>query len=193
MDRRLHLCVDGGGLALCRRRHRSVLPARGRLVDEHRNDSTARHRRSGDGNLATWQARRAAASLRSWQSIQQRAVPAADGGSWCRLLDEPLGQCLGQCSDGELLLLAQDRTNSAQDVPFTGRGEGRCVRLHRMLLQSETPALDDRLYEPYGIREAGGISLGGCQPNRVQASAFELSLGNTPQVLNRTRPEFDRT
>src|SRR5665213_1617295 len=79
MDRRLHLCVDGGGLALCRRRHRSVLPARGRLVDEHRNDSTARHRRSGDGNLATWQARRAAASLRSWQSIQQRAVPADDG------------------------------------------------------------------------------------------------------------------
>jgi hypothetical protein len=31
-------------------------------------------------------------------------------------------------------------------------------------------SLDDRLYEPYGVREAGGISLGGCQPNRVQAN-----------------------
>ena len=34
MDRRLHLCLDSGGLALCGCRHRSVLPARGRLVDE---------------------------------------------------------------------------------------------------------------------------------------------------------------
>ena len=52
----------------------------------------------------------------------------------------------------------------------TGRGQGRRVRLHRALLQSETPALDDRISEPYGVREAGGISLGGCQPNRVQAN-----------------------
>ena len=27
------------------------------------------------------------------------------------------------------------------------------------------------LYEPYGVRTAGWISLGGCQPNRVQASS----------------------
>ena len=33
------------------------------------------------------------------------------------LLDEPLGQRLGQRGDGELLLLAQDRTDSAQNVP----------------------------------------------------------------------------
>ena len=37
-----------------------------------------------------------------------------------------------------------------------------------MLLQSETPALDDRIFEPYGVRAAGWISLSGCQPNRVQ-------------------------
>ena len=43
------------------------------------------------------------------------------------------------------------------------------LRLYRALLQSETQALDDRLYESYGVREAGGISLGGCQQNRVQA------------------------
>jgi hypothetical protein len=36
-------------------------------------------------------------------------------------------------------------------------------------LQSETQALDDRILEPYGVREPGGISLGGCHTNRVQA------------------------
>src|ERR1019366_4335946 len=34
----------------------------------------------------------------------------------------------------------------------------------------ETQTLDDRLYEPYGVREAGWISLSGSQPNRQQAS-----------------------
>jgi hypothetical protein len=36
--------------------------------------------------------------------IHQRAVPTADDGSRRRLLDEPLGQRVGQCGDGELLL-----------------------------------------------------------------------------------------
>src|SRR3954447_7805449 len=95
---------------------------RGRLVDERRHDGPARHRRSRDGDLATRQARCAAASLRSRQPIQQRTVPAADDGSRCGLLDEPLGQCLGQCSEGELLLLAEDRAYCAQNVPNTRRG-----------------------------------------------------------------------
>ena len=34
MDRRLHVCVDSGRLALCGGCHRSVLPACGRMVDE---------------------------------------------------------------------------------------------------------------------------------------------------------------
>jgi transposase InsO family protein len=63
--------------------------------------------------------------------------------------------------------LKTERT--AQGVPVTGLGKGRRVRLHRALLQSETPALDDRLFEPYGVRETGWISLSGCQPNWVQA------------------------
>ena len=54
--------------------------------------------------------------------------------------------------------------------------KSRCVRLHRALLQSETPALDDRISEPDGVRTAGGISLGGCQPNRVQASPADDTL-----------------
>src|SRR4051812_12088139 len=34
--------------------------------------------------------------------------------SRCRLFDEPIGQHLGQRRHGELLLVAQDRANSAQ-------------------------------------------------------------------------------
>ena len=34
-------------------------------------------------------------------AIHQRAVPEADGRSRRHLLDEPLGQRLGQCRDGE--------------------------------------------------------------------------------------------
>src|SRR6476646_848609 len=91
MDRRLHLCLDGRRLALCGCRHRSVLSTRGRLVDECRDDSAARHRCLGDGDLATRQARCTAASLGSRQPIHQRAIPEADGRSRRHLLDEPLG------------------------------------------------------------------------------------------------------
>ena len=38
-------------------------------------------------------------------------------------------------------------------VPHAGRGQGRRVRLHRALLQSETQALDDRLSQPDGVRD----------------------------------------
>src|SRR5271167_1067491 len=73
-----------------------------------------------------------------------------------------------QRGDGELLLVVEDRADSAQNVPNQGRRQGRRLRLHRALLQSETPALDDRIFKSYGVRAAGGISLSGCQPNRVQ-------------------------
>src|SRR5450759_2020445 len=36
---------------------------------------------------------------------------------------------------------------------------------------SETQAFDDRIFEPYGVRKTGWISLSGCQPNRVQLTA----------------------
>src|SRR5262245_58122823 len=49
------------------------------------------------------------------------------------------------------------------------RRKGRRVRLHRALLQSKTQALEDRLYEPHGVREASWISSSRCHPNRVQA------------------------
>ena len=95
MDRGLRLCLDRGRMALRRSRHRSVLAARGRLVDERGHDGPARHRRSGDGDLAARQARCAAASLRSRQPIQQRTVPAANGRSRRHLLNKPLRTMFG--------------------------------------------------------------------------------------------------
>ena len=52
MDCRLHLYLDGGGLALRGRGDRPVLAPGGRLVDERGDDRSARHRRAGDGDLA---------------------------------------------------------------------------------------------------------------------------------------------
>jgi hypothetical protein len=92
MDCGLHICLDDRRLALRGRGHRSLLPARCRLVDECGDDGTARHRCLGDGDLATGQTRCATASLRSRQPIHQRAGPAAHGRSRRRLLDELIGQ-----------------------------------------------------------------------------------------------------
>ena len=54
----------------------------------------------------------------------------ADGRQRRRLLDEPIRQRVGQRCHGELLLVAQDRTDSAQNVSNEGRSQSRCVRLH---------------------------------------------------------------
>ncbi len=66
MGRGLHIHMDRRGLALRGGGPRSLLPPRRRLGACH-------------GDLATGQARCAAASLRSRQPIYQRAVPAPDG------------------------------------------------------------------------------------------------------------------
>jgi hypothetical protein len=60
------------------------------------------------------------------------------------------------------------------------RSESVCVRLRRTLLQSKTPAFDDRISEPYGVRTEGRISLSACQRNRVQAKA--MSHGSQAQL-----------
>ncbi|MGY3292109.1 transposase InsO family protein [Bradyrhizobium sp. LM3.6] len=93
----------------------------------------------------------------------------------------------------------KDRANSAQSVPVTQRGQGRRVRLHRALLQSEAKAFDDRISEPYGVRTEGWISLSRCQQNRVQltfgiawANSFLASGRSTLQSRQILAPSFDR-
>ena len=84
------------------------------------------------------------------------------------LLDEPVWQLLGQCGDGELLLLAQDRAHPGESLPNARSGPRRCVRLYRALLQSETSTLDAGISQPDGIRKESHGSLSGCPLNRQQ-------------------------
>jgi putative transposase len=77
----------------------------------------------------------------------------------------------GERGDGELLLLAEDGTDSAEDVPDTRRSEGRRVRRHRVLLQSKATSLDARLSQPDCVRGTGGVSLGRRPRNRGQPTA----------------------
>ena len=58
------------------------------------------------------------------------------------LLDEPKGQLLGQCPDGELVQQLQERAGPWHPVHDTRRNEVDGIRIHRDLLQSEAPALD---------------------------------------------------
>ena len=72
---RLYLHLDGGRLALCRRRAGPVLPARCRLVREGGPGCLTGHGRAHDGRLAPRQGRRAAPSFRYHR--RQPALPAA--------------------------------------------------------------------------------------------------------------------
>src|SRR4051812_7676524 len=52
------------------------------------------------------------------------------------LLDEPVRRRLGQRCNGELLLLAENRTDRAKNLPHAQPCKAGCGRLHRALLQS---------------------------------------------------------
>ena len=148
VDRRLYLHLDGRGLALSGGRHRPVLAPGGRLVDERQHDSAIGCGCPVDGHLAARQAGCPDASLGSGQPICQRTVPALDGRQRHRLQYEPVWQCLGQCGDGELFLVVEDRAHRAQNLSQQERGQSRCVRLHRAVLQRDPPSLDDRIPQP---------------------------------------------
>jgi hypothetical protein len=53
---------------------------------------------------------------RPGQPIYERTVPALDGRSRHHLSDEPVRQRLGQCCDGELILVAENRADSPQGL-----------------------------------------------------------------------------
>src|SRR3954447_14423054 len=57
------------------------------------------------------------------------------------------------------------------------RQEPTCS-IHRTLLQREASSLGDWISEPYGVRDQGWISLGGCHPNRVQANPLPHRAGS---------------
>jgi transposase InsO family protein len=62
---------------------------------------------------------------------------------------------------------------------------------YRALLQSETPALDDWIFKPYGVRAEGRISLSGCQPNRVRLRPRQELQKSPGQVSRFCRMHFE--
>ena len=69
--------------------------------------------------MAVWRRGKADALLHHSDQGSQydlRAVPAPAAGPWHHLLDEPGRQCLGQLGDGELLFIAEDRTDRPQGL-----------------------------------------------------------------------------
>src|SRR6266446_252013 len=59
-----------------------------------------------------------------------------------------------------------------------------------VVVQSEAPALDDRLYESHGVREAGWISLSGCLRNRVQLKFEQFGEDERLAFLGDARGQF---
>lgn len=104
----LHLHLDGGRLAL---RGCGDRPVSRRVVGwsmKAEMTSQLGHGCADDGALAARPAQGAASPLRSRIAIHERPVPAPHDRAGRHLFDEPIRQLLGQCGDGELLLLAED-------------------------------------------------------------------------------------
>ena len=133
-------------------------------------DASAGHGRADDGRLATRKGRRAASSFGPGIAIHKRAVSTASGRQRHHLLDEPGRQRLGQLGDGELLLVAEDRTHGPQSLPHPRRSPCRRVRLHRALLQPAQTAFETGLSQPHGVRGPRYASLTCCPRNRQQAT-----------------------
>src|SRR5215813_6331976 len=74
---------------------------------------------------------------------------------------------------------------TATPAPLRKNSGKYILAQHRALLQFETQALQDRLYESHGVREASWISLSGCHPNRVQASLRKHPIELEVQPLSR--------
>ena len=87
----------------------------------------------------------------------------------------------GQRGDGELL--AQNRAHRPQGLSNPRLGQGRCVRLHRALLQPETTTLDDRLPQPRGVRKGRYVSLTACPRNRQQLKGLASISSDVSLIL----------
>jgi hypothetical protein len=170
MDCRLHVYLDSGRVAVCGRGGGSVLAT---VVGWSMSAAMTAQLVTDALVMAIWRRGKPDALMHHSDRGSQYtsgAIPAADDRSRRHLLNEPLGQRLGQCCHGELLLVAQNRADRAEDVQEQRRGQGRRVRLYRAVLQSETPAFDDRISKPYGVRAQSRIRLSRCHPNRVRAT-----------------------
>ena len=133
------------------------------------NDGAAGHGCSGDGDLARGKpdALLDHSDRGSQYSSEQFQRLMADHGVVCSMSRS--GNVWDNAAMESFFSWLKTERTAGKIVPNTRRGQSRCVRLHRALLQSQAQALDDRLSQSGRVRTKGRISLGECQRNRVQA------------------------
>ena len=181
MDRRAHLCMDGGRFGFV------WLPSVGYLLRGARSAGSMSAAMTAQLVtdalvIAIWRRGKPDALLHHSDRGSQytsEQFQKADGRSRCRLLNEPLRQRLGQRCDGELLLLDEDRAHSAQNLSDTpDRAKADVFDYVECFYNPK------RRHSTIGYltsRESSkcqaGIRLGGCQPNRVQATCHRPALG----------------
>ena len=65
---------------------------------------------------------------------------------------------LGQRGDGKLLLDVEDRALRSHGPPDQGAGQGRCIRLHRAVLQPVQETLKSELPQPGSVQGAAALN-----------------------------------
>jgi putative transposase len=148
-------------LALCGWRHRSLLPARCRLVDEGCDDSAARHRypSRGNGDLVTGQAPMRCCIIPT-QPVHRRAVAEPHGRSGVVCSMSRSGNVWDNAAMESFF---SSLKTSAQDAKRTARAtkSGYIERLYNAKRRHSTLGSQSD-----GVRNECSISLSWCQPNR---------------------------
>jgi hypothetical protein len=96
----------------------------------------------------------------------QRVLPATAAGSGDHLQHEPIWQRLGQLGGGELFLFSEDAENGPEGPSDSQPSQGRCLRLHRVVLPSDQKAFDPGIPQSRTVLGTRWISLSRCPRNR---------------------------
>ena len=148
-----------------------VLSARGRLVDECSDDGAARDRCPGDGRsgaAASPDALLHHSDRGSQYTSEQFQKLMADNGIDCSMSRS------GNVWDNAAMesFFSSLKTERTARKTYRTRDQAKADvfdYIERFYNAKRPSTSDNRLQEPHGVRDEGGISLGGCQPNRVQA------------------------
>src|SRR5262249_10793770 len=125
-----------------------------------------------NGSKTTQTRRWAPPSFRPGLPVHEHRIPPGTRLGGHLRQHEPKGQLLGQRRRRELLRHPQSRARLRPDLAHTKRPEGRCLRVHRGLLQSSSPSLVHRLQNPPPSSRASMPSTE--RPNPVSTKPGEL-------------------
>lgn len=131
------------------------------------------------------------AAARAWLDKEETRAGSRDvsKGPLHRLQHESPRQLPRQCSGRELFPAAKARAREAKDLPDPCRGDQRCVRLHRDVLQLKTPAWFQRRPVPGRVRKATrGERLLGVYERRGDSRSLPKAAPSQPRLELSWRP-----